>query len=188
MNLNVELVIENRPEGAFAFLRPVCKALELHRKEVPQELINTVYEDGQKIEYVDRFGYDKLCKLSKSLMAPEIWLVGMEGFDLAEKACEGRGLPSDVEQYVLQFMADEESISTDELAEDYGVRTRVFNEYLEAKGFQHWVHDRWLCSILPEICSCGHQGQDVIWSAAGRLMLFIEMAKDGLLPMVDSED
>ena len=186
MNLNVELVIENRPEGAFAFLRPVCKALELHRKEVPQELIYSVYEDGQKIEYVDRFGYDKLCKLSKSLMAPEVWLIGMEGFDLAEK---GRGeLPFEVEQYLYQFMADEESISTDELAEDYGVRTRVLNEYLEAKGFQRWVHNRWVCSILPEICSYGNQGQDVIWSAAGRLMLFIEMAKDGLLPMVDSED
>lgn len=188
MNLNVELFIENRPEGAFAFLGPVCKALGLHRREVPQELVHTVHEDGQRIEYVDRFGYDKLCKMSESLMAAEIWLIGMEAFDLAEKDREGRELPYDVEQYVLQFMADEESISTDELAEDYGVRTRMLNEYLEVKGFQHWVHDRWVCSILPEICSFGNQGQDVIWSAAGRLMLFIEMAKDGLLPMVDSED
>ena len=185
MKFDVALVIENHEEGAMALLNLVCKALELNRKDVPEELVYRTAEVKAPVEYVDRFAFDKLCKMSDSLMAAEVWLAGMEGFDLAEKESQGSDLPPDVEWYVYQFLADEESISTDEIADDYGVRTRLLNEYLEAKGFQHWVHDRWVCSILPEICSYGNQGQDVIWSAAGRLMLFIELAKDGILPRLD---
>lgn len=185
MNFDVALAIENRPEGARAHLGFLCNALEIRREDVPEKLVYRSNEHGQEIEFVDRFGFDKLCKMSESLMAPEIWLVGMEGFDLAGKGREDENLPDKVEEYLTRFMAEGESISTDEMAEDYGVRTRVLNEYLEAKGFQHWISDHWVCSILPEICSCGNQRQDVIWSSAGRLMLFIELAKDGILPMLD---
>lgn len=184
MIFDVALVIENRPEGALAYLSFLCRALDMRREDVPEELVYRYKENGQVTEYVDRFGYDKLCKMSDSLLAPEVWVAGMEGFDLAEKERESKKLPDNVEDYLYQFMADAESITTDEMAEDYGVRTRVLNEYLEAKGFQHWVSDRWVCSVLPEICSYGNQGQDIIWSVAGRLMLFIELAKDGILPML----
>lgn len=80
MNLNVELLIEKFPEGVLAFLPPLCKVLELHHQEVPKELVRRFCLEGQPFEYVDRFGYDKLCKMSKSLLAPEVLVTGSASF------------------------------------------------------------------------------------------------------------
>lgn len=86
--------------------------------------------------------------------------------------------------FVEEILRKQESISTDELAKEYGVNTSTLNEYLEAKGFQHWLRNRWICDLKPvEISSLGHDGQNIIWSAAARLAIFFEMKNDGILPI-----
>lgn len=78
--MNVELLIEMHPDGALAFLLPLSVVLELQRMEVAEEPVFWFYLEGQPFEYVNRFGYDKLCKMSKSLLAPEVWVMGSAPF------------------------------------------------------------------------------------------------------------
>ncbi len=86
--------------------------------------------------------------------------------------------------YIEDILSNQESVTTDEMAEDYGIRTSTLNEYLEAKGFQHWQYDRWICDLEPaDRCCLGHDGQYIIWSPAARLAIFFELKSDGFYPL-----
>lgn len=133
-------------------------------------------ENGQSVLYLDRSGFEALAKHSTHPHKFEIWKLILEAMDRAE-LLEKENI---AKEYLDQILFGKKGKSTAQIAEDYGVPATLLNEWLCAAGIQHWVHKYW---ITDEKYMFGHNGQEIVWNAAGRLHLFQTLKKEGILPM-----
>lgn len=135
-------------------------------------------KNDQPVLYLDRSGFEALAKHSAHPHKSAIWKLILEAMDKAELYEKG----IQANQYLDQILFGKQCKSTSKIAADYGVPVALFNDWLCAAGIQHWAHKYW---ITDEKYMAGHDDQEILWNAAGRLHLFQALKKEGVLPIVE---
>ncbi len=178
--------------GCNGALVPASQAARMLGFENPGRIVKTLVgakrcfvkdERSQTVVYVDEEGLNILVDHSDH---PEKEKIKEDILDVMEEAELQSRIKAMIEKhtdrYLDEIIANPEPHSTERIAADYGVSMGLLNSYLEAKGLQKWLRNRWVCEISPELGMTGHDGQNIVWSGTGRLMLFFEMKHDGILP------
>lgn len=102
--------------------------------------------------------------------------------------------------YVNQILKSTSSVKTTQIAKDYGMSARAFNELLYELGIQYRVGDQWV--LYAKYQACGYvrsvtyeyrhrDGRlDVKmcteWTQKGRLFLYETLKKEGYLPLMEA--
>lgn len=102
--------------------------------------------------------------------------------------------------YVDMVLQCKETVSTTQIAQDYGMSAKAFNILLRNHGIQHKVSGQWI--LYSRYLPCGYVQSDTIdithtngtrgvvmhtkWTQRGRLFLYDTLKHHGTLPLVET--
>ena len=102
--------------------------------------------------------------------------------------------------YVDMVLQCKETVTTTKIAQDYGKSAKAFNVLLRNNNIQHKVNGQWI--LYSKYLSRGYVQSDTIsimhsngmpgtvmhtkWTQKGRLFLYEELKKKGVLPLIES--
>lgn len=104
-------------------------------------------------------------------------------------------------QYLDEILHSEKSLLATQVAKDYGMSAQTFNKLLYSLKIQYKAAEQWVlyakhqdkgytCSTVFEI-KCRNGGKIIRmqteWTQKGRLFLYNELKKHGILPMIEKE-
>ncbi len=104
--------------------------------------------------------------------------------------------------YVDKILASRETVTTTQIAQDYGQSAKAFNVLLRNFGIQHKVGGQWI--LYAKHLPCGYVQSDTIsiehkdgtagsvmhtkWTQKGRLFLYNELKERNIIPLIEQKD
>lgn len=101
--------------------------------------------------------------------------------------------------YVDTILSCKETVTTTQIAQDYGQSAKAFNILLRNFGVQHKVGGQWI--LYAKYLPCGYVQSETVsithrdgsagsvmhtkWTQKGRLFLYNELKKHGILPLIE---
>ena len=101
--------------------------------------------------------------------------------------------------YVDKILASKETVTTTQIAQDYGQSAKAFNILLRNFGIQHKVGGQWI--LYAKHLPCGYVQSDTIsiehkdgtpgsvmhtkWTQKGRLFLYNELKERNIIPLIE---
>ena len=104
--------------------------------------------------------------------------------------------------YVDMILTSKETVTTTQIAQDYGLSAKAFNVLLRNIGVQHKIGGRWIlyAKHLPkgyvqsdtiQITHRGGSAGSVMrtkWTQKGRLFLYEELKRNGVYPLIEKRE
>lgn len=103
--------------------------------------------------------------------------------------------------YVDTILSCKETVTTTQIAQDYGQSAKAFNILLKNFGVQHKVGGQWI--LYAKYLPCGYVQSETVsithrdgsvgsvmhtkWTQKGRLFLYNELKKHGIIPTIEKE-
>lgn len=101
--------------------------------------------------------------------------------------------------YVDTILSSKETVTTTQIAQDYGLSAKALNVLLRNFGVQHKVGGQWI--LYSKYLPCGYVQSETVsithrdgsagsvmhtkWTQKGRLFLYDELKKHGILPLIE---
>ena len=101
--------------------------------------------------------------------------------------------------YVDTILSSKETVTTTQIAQDYGQSAKALNVLLRNFGVQHKVGGQWI--LYSKYLPCGYVQSETVsithrdgsagsvmhtkWTRKGRLFLYDELKKHGILPLIE---
>lgn len=101
--------------------------------------------------------------------------------------------------YVDTILSSKETVTTTQIAQDYGQSAKALNVLLRNFGVQHKVGGQWI--LYSKYLPCGYVQSETVsithrdgsagsvmhtkWTQKGRLFLYDELKKHGILPLIE---
>lgn len=103
--------------------------------------------------------------------------------------------------YLRVIMADTSTVTVTQIAQDYGMAAKSFNELLRGLHIQRKVGDQWILYgeylnkgyVATRMIPIHHAGQPdtyrplTAWTQAGRMFIYEKLKKHGVLPLIERQ-
>lgn len=103
--------------------------------------------------------------------------------------------------YLRVIMADTSTVTVTQIAQDYGMAAKSFNELLRGLHVQRKVGDQWILYgeylnkgyVATRMIPIHHAGQPdtyrplTAWTQAGRMFIYEKLKKHGVLPLIERQ-
>lgn len=161
-----------------------------------------------RLEELERFNAPKIPQsFSEALMlaAKQQQMIESQQKELGNKNGEIAHLSSTITEmqpkisYVDMVLQCKETVTTTQIAQDYGKSAKAFNVLLRNFGIQHKVGGQWI--LYSKYLPCGYVQSDTIdivhangtkgvvmhtkWTQKGRLFIYEELKKNNVLPLIE---
>lgn len=155
--------------------------LETTKPNIPQSLSSALYLAAQQAEQIE--GQQKLLAAQSQTI-----------IDLNEANAKMRVKVS----YFDQILASKLTVTTTQIAQDYGMSAKKFNSILHDLRIQHKVGRQWILyaphntmgyvhseTFIPDSSTTGKVVMTTKWTQKGRLFLYDTLKKQGILPLIE---